>query len=303
MTPSHPIHPSVFDDSLMTSEPLHIHTDDEISLLDLVAVIVEHLRLLLLGPVMAGMLAFGVASLLPVKWSSVVVLRGGSAATPGLVSSAAVLTPVAQSLGLAPGESVDAAVDRLRGKVKASFNSKDQMVTLVVTDATAAQAQKIASLVWGQVKLASAPVGPERQRLEQQLADMLRRSDQLESTIQPLIQRLKQGTTDIRTESVRSYAQLLETALRLDSERVALEKQLAGMDDSALLQPPSLPDRPEPRRRSVVTLAAALGTAVALFLFVLVRQGVRNAQQDPLSADKVRRIQAGWRRFWGARAA
>ncbi len=287
----------------MTTEPPHIHADDEISILDLVAVLAEHLRILLAGPVVVGVLAFGVASLLPVQWSSVTVLRGGSTTTPGLVSSAAVLAPVAQSLGLATGESMDGAVERLRSKVRASFNNKDQLVTVVVTDVTAAQAQKIASLVWAQVKLASAPMGPERQRLEQQLADMRRRSDQLESAIQPLMQRLKQGTTDIRPESVRSYAQLLETALRLDNERAALEKQLVGMDDSALLQPPSLPVRPEPRRRSAVAVAAALGTGLLLLLFILIRQGLRNAQRDPVSADKVRRIRAGWRRFWGAKAA
>ncbi len=286
----------------MTSPHSAADTNSATSLLDLLAVLVEHLRMLLLVPILAGIFAYGIVSLAPVSWTSVMVLRSGSPAIQGLASSAAVLGPTVTTLGLVPGVSFDAAVDRLRSQVKINLNQGNQLLTISVTDQSPEQAQRVARLVWEQLKRASRPIGPEIERLEQQRLDLLRRSDQLESTIQPLMLRLKQGQTDIRPESIRSYGQLLESALRLDAERLALEKQLNGLDDGVLLQPASMPDRPDPRQRLNIALISAVCAAVLLFGFLLLRQGWRNAQQDPVSAEKVNRIRCGWRRFWGAKA-
>ena len=45
--------------------------DDEISLLDLALTVAENLRLLIIGPIAAGLIALGVSSLLPKTFESV----------------------------------------------------------------------------------------------------------------------------------------------------------------------------------------------------------------------------------------
>ena len=49
--------------------------NDEISLLDLALTVAENLRLLIIRPIAAGLIALGVASLLPKAFESVAILN------------------------------------------------------------------------------------------------------------------------------------------------------------------------------------------------------------------------------------
>ena len=84
----------------MTDNP-HYPEDDEISLLDLLQTIVDNLRLLVIGPILAGLLAFGWASFLPKTYQSTAILNADQT-TVSLMQSAAVLDPIASKLGYMP---------------------------------------------------------------------------------------------------------------------------------------------------------------------------------------------------------
>lgn len=264
--------------------------DDDISLLDLLLVVAENLRLLLLGPLLAGALALGVASLLPRSYESVTLIRGGSAALPGLVMSRPVLAAVLEGTKEA-GTSVpqERALRDLGERIKASFNNKDQLVTIEVRGTTPQEAQRTGQQLFQQLKAISAPSGPERARLNQQLADIQRRTAQVDRSIAMLTSQLQGKVVDLRPEAAQGYAQLIQAARQLDSDRLALEKQLAGIDESNLLLAPSLPDLPVSTKRRLIVPLAMLGTGFGLLLFVFFRQSLRNARQDPVSATKVER--------------
>ena len=70
--------------------------DDEISLLDLALTVAENLRLLIIGPIAAGLIALGVSSLLPKTFESVAILNviDQPEKVASLATSAAVLDPV-----------------------------------------------------------------------------------------------------------------------------------------------------------------------------------------------------------------
>lgn len=272
------------------------HDEDEISLLDLLLVVAENLRLLLVGPLLAGVLAFGVASVLPQTWESVTLLRGGSPTLATVVTSPAVLLPVVRAQGVPAGKSFDEAVDALRLKVKANFNAKDQVLTITASADTPEAALTLGNRVFEHLKIASAPAGPEKARLESQVADIGRREEQLDGSIQALSARLRESPSSTSSDSVRSFGQLISTAHQLAADRVAIAKLLAGVDESNLLQAPSLPDRPVSRKRAVVAVVAALATGFLLLLWVFARQGLRNAEADPESAGKLRQARAALRR-------
>ena len=273
--------------------------EDEISLLDLLVVIAENLRLLVLGPLLAALLALGIVSFLPRTWESVTLLRGGSPTLATVVTSPAVLLPVARVQGVPAGKALDAAVEDLRKRVKANFNAKDQVLTVTVTADTPDAALALGNRIFGQLKLASAPAGPERTRLESQIADISRREEQLDGSIQALSARLREAPGAASSDSVRSYGQLISTAHQLSADRMVIAKQLAGVDESNLLQAPSLPDRPVSRKGAVVALVSALATGFLLLLWVFARQAIRNAEADPESAGKLRHARAAWRRAIG----
>ena len=101
--------------------------DDEISLLDLLQVVVENLRLLVLGPIAAGLLALGVSYQIPPTYTAKTVFmppqqqQGGAAlmmqslgALGGLAGAAAgIKNPTDQFLAFLKSESVaDGMVDR-----------------------------------------------------------------------------------------------------------------------------------------------------------------------------------------------
>lgn len=275
------------------------YDEEELSLLDLLLVIAENLRLLVLGPLLAAILGFGIAILLPRTWDSVTLLRGGTPTLATLVSSPAVLMPVARAQGIPAGKPVDDAVDALRERVKVAFNAKDQVLTITATAQTPEAALSLGNMIFQQLKLASAPTGPERARLEAQVADISRREEQLDASIQAMSSRLRDAPGTASSESVRSYGQLISTAHQLSADRMAIAKQLAGVDESSLLQAPSLPDRPQSRKSLVIALVSAMATGFLLLVWVFARESMRTAEADPESAGKLRRLRAAWRRAIG----
>jgi tyrosine-protein kinase Etk/Wzc len=61
-------------------------------------------------------------------------------------------------------------------------------------------------------------------------------------------------------------------------------------------EPPELKSKP---KKAQIAIIATLATGFALLLFVFIRQAMRNAKQDPESAQKLTALQASWRKAFG----
>ena len=272
---------------------------DDLDLMDLLLVLAENARLLMIGPLVAVLVTVAIGSLLPQRWESVTLLRGASPTLVTVVTSPAVLLPVARAQGLAAGQSADEAVEKLRGRIKASFNPKDLVLTLTVLDDSPAAAQVLGHRIFEQLKRVSAPSGPEKARFEAQMADINRREEQIDGPIQALSARLREIPPSVASELSRSFGQLISTAHQLNADRMAIAKQLAGVDESHLLQAPSLPDRPQGRKLPLMALVVGLGAFFLLLLGAFLRVALRSAASDPGSARKLRRAREAWRRAIG----
>lgn len=157
----------------------------ETTLLDLLVVLAENLKPLIVGPLLAGACALGLSFVLPQTYDSVAILQA-DASIASLMTSAAVLDPVIESLGLGKDETPGAARDRLREQVKASVGRTDKLLTLTVSAATAEQARAIATAVLEQTYRVSKPRGSVRTRMEQQLANARERSKIADMTLAEL---------------------------------------------------------------------------------------------------------------------
>lgn len=275
--------------------------DEEISVLDLLITLLENIRLLVLGPVVVGLLALAASFAMPKAFESVAVLRadlpwfvardpavaGASpAAIASLMTTAAVLDTVADSLGLVKDGDVEATRLALHKQIKVVVGKQDRLLTLTVRAEAPALAQKLARAVVSEVFEQSRPKGLHLQRLQEQLAATKERQDKaLRSTPVTLVKGFTGGG-----DSTRNFAEILRVSAEAQAHIAELETEMAGLSAAQLVQPPTLPRHPVQPNKSLIAILAALATGMVLVAFVLLRQTVRVAAADTATAAKLTRI-------------
>ncbi len=278
--------------------------EDEISLLDLLQTIVDNLRLLVIGPILAGLLALFGAAYWPKTYESTAILKGEqSHATQMLTAS--VLDPIAAKLGYTSQLQTDEARTKIKDQVKASFNVKDKLLTLTTQANTPQAAQALAQDILAQTYLQTQPRDNEKLRLQKQLAQAQEREKEANQTAQLLKTKLSSAGTSAgstsASEVAQGYAQMIAVVKESQASQLDTEKLLQGLDASALVQEATLATRQINPRRGLVATITALATGFVLLLFVFVRQALRNASQYDESAEKIKAIKSAWRKTLGQR--
>jgi len=278
----------------MDTNPLtEPQAEDEIDLLDLLVTVAENIKLLVLGPIVAGLVALGVAFILPQSYESSAVLNPeGSGYNSNLLvamtQSVPVLQRVREATNFAPGASADEATRQLANTIKASIGRHDKLVTLTVTSDSAASAQAILQALVSELLAQSKPRGVVLERLQARI-DLEQQSYQASLLLeQELLQLMQTGKANEPTTA--AYGSLVNSNASKFVNLQNLEARLEGLTPDDLLQPPSLPERPVSNKKALMAVVAALATGFALLLFVFVRQALRNAGTNPESAAKLARI-------------
>jgi uncharacterized protein involved in exopolysaccharide biosynthesis len=280
------------------TDPTHYPEDDEISLLDLLQTIAENLRLLVIGPIVVGLLALAGASLWPKTYESTAILKAEQV-TASLMLSAAVLDPIAANLGYTPKLEQDAARDKLKSQIKSSFNAKDKMLTLTTQADNPQAAQALAKAVLQQTYAQSQPRDSEKLRLQKQLAQAQTREKEANQTAVLLAGKMEKSGGEVSFQVAQGYAQMIGVVKESQATQIDIERQLQGLDASALVQEATLPTKHAAPKRGLITIMATLAAGFALLLFVFMRQALRNASQDAESAQKLSAINAAWRKALG----
>jgi hypothetical protein len=264
----------------------------EISLLDLLVTLAENAKLLIIGSLLAGLSALGIAFLLPQTFESVAVLQAEQA-TASLMTTAAVLDPVVIKLGLAKGESAEQARLDLRQSIKTAVGRNDKLLTLTVSASTSQLAQATAVALLDQTYLQSSPQGNVRLRLETQLAEAQGRFKNAESVAINLRKRLDSSsfiTTTNGTELTRAYPELLTAAAAAQAQISAFEAQLEGLSAAQLVQAPTLPEKASQPKKALIAIGTTLAAGLLLMLFVFIRQALRSTASDAEATAKLVRI-------------
>ena len=272
--------------------------DDEISLLDLLQTIVDNLRLLVIGPLVAGLLAYGVALVIPKTYESTAILKSEQNLA-GQMLTASVLDPIAAKLGYTPKMEGDDARDQLKKEIKASYNSKDKLVTLTTQAASPEAAQALATDVLGQVYVQTQPRDSAKQSLQKQLTQLQTREKELTQSAKILERRLEQVSGSGVSEVAQGYAQLIGVIEKTQENQIKVEKELKGIDSSDLIQSPTLPTKKIAPKGGLIAIITTLVAGFALLLFVFIRQALRNASQNEESAEKIKALQISLRKVLG----
>lgn len=280
------------------SASVSTYEDDEISLLDLLVTITDNLKLLILGPMAAGLIALGVGFVVPPTFESEALIKVpnpvstttankslSAEALAATLQSAVALDPVVLANGgpnTAQGQTLTDARKALQSRISVSIGKKDGLLTLKAQGESPQQAQQLAQQLIAQAQRVSKPHGDDLKRLQDQLDNQ---KLQLEAAQQALREYTQSKTAN------NTSAPLLLTLVQSASQRMLeLEDHMRGLTDSDIVQSPTLPDRAIKPNKSLIAVVAALATGFALLLFVFVRQAMRNAAADPTSASKLARI-------------
>jgi len=266
--------------------------------LDLLVLLAQNLKLLIIGPLLAGLCALAISFFVPKTYQSVAVLQAEQT-TASLMVTAAVLDPVIASLGLAKDETVEEVRLELRGKqIKTAVGRNDKLLTLTVSDHSALQAQAIANALLRQTYLESRPKANVRTRLEAQLAEARERRTNAQNASAALLKRLEINGSgaNAASELARGYAELLSATGTAQTQISALEAQLEGLSDAQVVQAPTLPLKPSQPKKGLIAIGVTLATGLFMLIFVFMRQTWRNTAGNLEASEKLRLIRRSFTR-------
>jgi len=261
------------------------------SLLDVVLVVAENIRILIMVPLLVGLLALGIAFLVPQTYQSIAVLQADSF-TESLMTTAAVLDPVIATLSLNKDMTVEEARTRLRSRINTSIGRNDKLLTLTVSAPSAQLSQAIAVALLDQTFRETRPKGSVLTRLQVLLAEAQTRLEKSRDASEGVLRRLESSSSALNggSELARGYAELLTATGAAQNQISALEAQLEGVGPAQVVQPPTLPQRTSRPKKALIAIGTTLATALGLLVFIFIRQALRHTQENPASSAKLLRI-------------
>jgi hypothetical protein len=264
--------------------------ESEVSVLDLLLVVAENLRLLILGPILVGLLALAGAYLVPQSYISQAILALPTAPATqaaAMMVSPLVLDPIIESFNLSEGRSKELTRSGLASQIKAAVG-KDGLLRLDVTAHSPAQAQAIANAVIDNWLKSTVPGDLARADLEKRLSY----AQTSLNAVTRLIGRLDSEVgTNLskpltRGEAGTSFVGLGELQARYLGEVLSIPRELQGLSRDVVKQPPTLPTEPVSPKKGLIAALAAIAAGFVFLLWVFMRQAWRNAARDPQVAIK-----------------
>ena len=267
--------------------------DDEISLLDILVTLAESWKLLVFGPLIAGVLAGALSFLWPKTFESVAIVRLTEQEL-ALINSAPVLDPLIEKFGLLPEFDgiQDDARQYLVKKLVGKLDKKTGLATITAAASTPELAQELGKAAMDALLKELLPKGKNKDQVEQQILSNERIIASSADAIEQLQKQIgKAGQSDTGLEVVmKYYASLTAEVAKKELENIELKKSLAVRGDEVYVQQASLPQRKVSPKRSLVVLMAILISGVALLIFVFIRKAWASVAQDAESASKLASI-------------
>lgn len=284
--------------------------ESEVSLLDLLVVVAENLKLLLLGPFAAGLLALGICYLVPQSYTSEAILAlplmsingtfnptaTATAQAAAIMTSPLVLDPVIVSLNLSEDRPIQGARKKLVNQVRAVVG-KDGLLRLDTTANTPVEAQNIANAVISAWLKSTVPGAEER-------ADLEKRLESAKFSLDAVDRLLKRLTTEgsstlsqplTRGEAGTSIVAISELQAKFLGEVLSIPRTLQGYSRDVVKQSPTLPTETVAPKKGLIAVLATMGSGVILLVYVFLRKNWRSSLQDGEKAKKQARLLAAFK--------
>jgi hypothetical protein len=277
----------------MTEQPIQTRQDDEISLLDILVTLAESWKLLVFGPLIAGVLAGGLSFLWPKTFESVAIVRMTEDEV-ALLHTAPVLDPLIEKFGLLA--EADGIVDDARQVVKARLtfvvDKKTKLASITAKGRTPDAAQALGSSAVKFLLKELQIKGQEKILLEKTIAINLRAIEAAEDAMESIQHTLKsRGLSDLVQESaVKNLAVINADIAKRSQENEVLRQKLEPKGAEVFIQEASLPQRKAAPKRKDIAILAAVAVLSSMLLWIFVRNAWQKANQDAKFAQKISKI-------------
>jgi uncharacterized protein involved in exopolysaccharide biosynthesis len=278
----------------MTDLPNTPHyEEDEISLLDILVTLAESWRLLVFGPLLAGVLAGALSFLWPKTFESVAILRI-SEEEAALFHSAPVLDPLIAKFDLLKDADYiqDDARDELKKRLVIAVDKKTKLTTLTAKSKTPESAQALGKVAVGQLLVELQPKGKAKALIEKTIAINVQAINVAGDGVEAIQRSLKKGqlSDSARESAIKNLVAINSDISKRNQENAELTQKLDPLGAEVYLQEPNLPQLKSEPKRSLAVLIAVLASGFALLVFVFVRKAWLFAAQDVEMAVKIHRI-------------
>lgn len=249
---------------------------------------IENGKLLLVVPIGVGMLAFGIASVLPGTYTSQALLGLSESDNPkaieSVIRSATVLDPVLQKYP-SPLGVTDAGREELSKNVRfsvggASPRGMASVAKLEVDSGTPELARETADALINAWLETTKPKPVSRQELERQL----RLNQDALADVTRIVNRLTGETTklvmpNLQYDLAQPLAQLLSVKKGYQDAIARIELGLRGATRDVVVSAPTLPTQPK-RKPSMVGLMAAIASLGVMLAWIVLRKNGLNSRAD-----------------------
>ena len=155
-----------------------------------------------------------------------------------------------------------------------------------------------------QVTVQDVKVGAMRGYLAETAPDFKLAMNELNSLRQQLSrQEQDEPTTTGQSDYVAKYREFKyqETLFELFAKQFELAKVDESREGAVIqvLDAAQPPERKAKPKKALIATLATLFAGFALLLFVFIRQALRSANQNPVSAEKISRLKSAWRKAFG----
>lgn len=282
-----------------------IRNESGSSFLDLLAVAAENLKLLTLGPFLAGLVVLGVSFVVPQTYISEAILVLPTVAANGatmpiaapstqaaaMMVSPLVLDSVVQILKLSDGKSIESVRKKLRNQVK-TVVGKDGLLRLETSAESPKEAQLLASVILETWLKSTIPGSDERAELEVRLAHA---NSSLENVERILKRLTSEGSVDLnkpltRGEVGASILAAAELQTRYLNDSLSLKRTLNGYSRDVVKQVPTLPAEAASPKKGLISTLIAICTCLILVVWVFARHAWRKSSCDTLIKEKQGRL-------------
>lgn len=267
--------------------------NEEISLLDILVILAESWKLLVFGPLLAGVFAGALSFLWPKNFESVAILRI-SEEDVALVHSVRVLDPLIVKFDLFQNAGADqeSAREALKKRLVITTDRKTKLTTFTARAASPEAAQALAKDAISLLLAEQMPKGKEKAVIEGSIAINLRAINVAFDGIEAIKRSLKRGrlSDSEQDSSVKNLTSLNAEIARLSIENLQLAQRLELSGEDVYVQSPSFPQHKSDLKLGLVLLTTVGVSGFTLLLFVFMRKAWLFAAQDIDMAVKVNRI-------------
>lgn len=280
----------------MTTESQELQ-ESEISLLDLLVVVAENIKLLLLGPLVVGLVALGVAYSLQQKYVSEAYLRLGASAkdVDAVLHSPLVLDGVYKKFY--PQVPLTDAQRKIFGfsfKIVGSAKKDETLPSVLqVENDNPQRAQAVAEALIAAWLESTMPMPDTKNELERKLTQNKAALAEVSAIIDRMTtESAKVSVPTLQYDIATPMVQLLKIRNDHQDAITNIQLSLKGTSPDVVMSKPNLPSEPASNKKALIAILATLATGFVLLLWVFMRNAWSNAAQDPELAQKQSRLAA-----------